>query len=294
VEPDILRVPVEGGHLHVERYGHGGETFVLLHSFATCTFLWRAIAPEIALRGDTAVCIDLLGYGESDRPYDADYGIAAQAEYIDHAFTSMRIARAAIVGVDLGAAVALRLAATRPDRVKRLVLLNPPELGDYPGDEIGELQRNTARFALKVSQGLLGAAPLITPLLQGSVADPTHMPERLIARYLAPFVGKDGVRHLLMLARSLDEEDLEDLDLSQINAPVTVVWGERDGWIEDGKAAEKLAGTLPHARYVLLPGVGRLSPEEAPERVLELILTVPKAPHGSEGMLPPARREPVA
>lgn len=292
MEPDILRVPVEPGQLHVERFGHGGEPIVLLHSFATCTFLWRAVAPEIALRGDTAICVDLLGYGESDRPTDADFGVAAQAEYLDQALTSLRVARAAIVGVDLGAAVALRLAATRPDRVKRLVLFNPPSAEAFPGEEIDDLQKNTARFPLRISQGLLGATPLLTPLLQGSVSSPERMPERLIARYLAPFVGKEGVRHLLMLARSLDGEDLEDLELNAIAAPAVVVWGENDRWL-DAKVAEKLAGSLGHARVVRLPGVGRLAPEEAPERVLELVRSMPRTAHADEGMLP-SRREPVA
>lgn len=283
---------MEPGHLHVERYGHGGESIVLLHSFATCSFLWRAIAPEIALRGDTAICVDLLGYGESDRPYDAEYGVAAQAEYLDQACTSLRIARAAIVGVDLGAAVALRLAATRPDRVKRMVLINPPDSDRYPGEEVKALQTSTGFSPLRVSQGVLGAAPLISPLLQGSVSAPERMPERLIARYLAPFVGKEGVRHLLMLARSLEADDLEDLDLAAITAPATVVWGESDKWL-DGKAAERLAGALGNARVVRLPGVGRLAPEEAPDRVLELVRSVPRTAHGDGGIIP-TRREPVA
>lgn len=283
---------MEPGQLHVERYGHGGEAIVLLHSFATCSFLWRAIAPEIALRGDTAICVDLLGYGESDRPYDADYGVAAQAEYLDQACTSLRIARAAIVGVDLGAAVALRLAATRPDRVKRLVLINPPDSEKFPGVEVKALQTSTGFSPLRVSQGVLGAAPLITPLLQGSVSSPGKMPERLIARYLAAFVGKEGVRHLLMLARSLEAGDLEDLELNLVTAPATVAWGEADKWL-DARVAEKLAGALGNARVVRLPGVGRLAPEEAPDRVLELVRSVPRPAHGEEGVLP-TRREPVA
>ena len=66
--------------MHVERYGHGGAPIVLLHGFGTSSFLWRNIAPEIALANRTAFAVDLFGYGESDRPFDADFGIAAQAE----------------------------------------------------------------------------------------------------------------------------------------------------------------------------------------------------------------------
>jgi len=52
---------------------------LLVHGFPTSSFLWRAIAPRLAEAGHTAFAIDLLGYGESDRPLDGDYSIAAQA-----------------------------------------------------------------------------------------------------------------------------------------------------------------------------------------------------------------------
>src|SRR6059058_3982895 len=118
--------------MHVERYGHGGAPIVLLHGFGTSSFLWRNIGPEIALANRTAFAIDMFGYGESDRPFDAPFGISAQSDYLDRALTALRLPKATIVGVDLGAAVAIHLAATRPDRVERLVLVNPIALVTSP------------------------------------------------------------------------------------------------------------------------------------------------------------------
>src|SRR5665811_2378833 len=47
-------------------------------------------------------------------------------------------------------------------------------------------------------------------VLKGSVADQEHMPMKLIARYLAPFVGKDGAKHLLTLASAVNKADLDE------------------------------------------------------------------------------------
>src|SRR6185503_9183477 len=88
IDADLLRVPVGPGSLHVERYGHGGQAVLLVHGFGTCSFVWRNIAPAIAQASLTAFAVDLFGHGESDRPFDADYGIAAQAEYLDRALTA--------------------------------------------------------------------------------------------------------------------------------------------------------------------------------------------------------------
>ena len=244
---------------------------MLLHGFGTSSFLWRNVGPGLALEQHTAYAIDLFGYGESDRHFDADFGLAAQAEYIERALTALRVARAVIVGVDLGGGVALRLAATRPDRVSGLVLVNSVAFDELPSADIRGLQRNTARFALRISRGLFGAAPLLTPLLEGSVADPDRMPPRLVARYLAPYVGREGVSHLLALARALKDDELEEVDLAQVVAPALVIRGEEDRWLDDAIAV-RLAGALPSGRLERIPGVGRLIPEEAPERVTELIL----------------------
>ena len=105
---------------------------MLIHGFGTSSFLWRNIAPEIALANRTAFAIDLFGYGESDRPFDADFGIAAQAELVDRALTALRLPKATVVGVDLGGCVALRLASSRPERVERLLLINPIALDEIP------------------------------------------------------------------------------------------------------------------------------------------------------------------
>ncbi len=272
MQADVLRVPVGPGAMHVERFGHGGTAVILIHGFGTSSFLWRNIAPAITDAGHTAYAVDLFGHGESDRPYDADFGIAAQSEYLDAAMTALRVARGIIVGVDVGGDVALRLAATRPERVEKLVLVNTPAFDDLPARDITLMQRSTAKFAFRTTRGVLGAAPLLEGVLKGSVADPErHMPMKLVARYLAPFAGRDGVNHLLTIASAISKDDMEDVDLKTIHVPALVVWGEADEWV-DRKMADKLVNALPDGRLVRLPGIGRLVPEENPEQMSELLL----------------------
>lgn len=272
MQADQLRVPVGPGAMHVERFGHGGTAVILIHGFATSSFLWRNIAPAITDAGHTAYAVDLFGHGESDRPFDADFGIAAQAEYLDAAMTALRVARAVLVGVDVGGDIALRLAATRPERVEKLVLINTPAFDELPAKDITHLQRNTAKFAFRTTRGIMGAAPLIEAVLRKSVADPEkHMPTRLVARYLAPFVGKDGTNHLLALASSISEEDIEDIELRNIHVPTLILWGEEDSFV-DGRIADKLTNALPDGRLVRMPGIARLLPEENPDHLIELLM----------------------
>jgi pimeloyl-ACP methyl ester carboxylesterase len=155
--------------------------------------------------------------------------------------------------------------------VAKLALINVPAFDELPSGDIGALQRSTARFALKVTRGILGAAPLLQAVLEGSVAKPEHMPTRLLARYLAPFTGRDGVSHLLALGASIRKSEIEDLDLSAIRAPTIVIRGDHDGWV-NRDVASRLAAAIPKASLTRVPGVARLIPEEAPDFLAKLLL----------------------
>ncbi len=271
MDADQLRIPVGPGSMHVERYGHGGAPILFVHGFGTCSFLWRNIGPTLAKANRTAFAVDLFGHGESDRPFDAQFGIAAQSDYLDRALTALRLSKATVVGIDLGGAIAMHLAYNRPDRVDRLMLVNPIAFDDVPAEDIKTMQRNTARFAFQISRGVLGAAPLMRELLEKSVADPECMPDGLLARYLAPYVGQDGVNHLLALARSVDDDDMLDVELNQIDCPTMIVWGDQDPFVSP-KLGDRLADTIPGSRLVRLPGTGRLVPEEAAETLTNILL----------------------
>jgi pimeloyl-ACP methyl ester carboxylesterase len=243
---------------------------VLLHGFGTSGFLWRNVAPALPLGRVTAFAADFFGWGESDRSLEADYGIAAQAEYLDRALTVLRVARADVVAVDLGCAVALALAARRPERVRSMVLVNPGDPSALRSGEFGELKRLAARHLLDAARGMLRAAALLGPILEKSVARPEAMPPVLLRRYAAPFVGRDGVRHLMQLERAINDQALADVLWERIAAPVLVVRGDADSWVAPDVAAT-VASRLPHAEHRRMSGAARLVPEDAPVALAELL-----------------------
>ncbi|MEO7520324.1 MAG: alpha/beta hydrolase [Gemmatimonas sp.] len=266
-----LRIPVGAGSLHAERVGRGGHPIVLLHGFGTCAFLWRAVAPRLADAGYTAISFDLLGYGESDRPLDMPYGPAAQAEYVERALTALRLPAVTVVGQDIGGLVALLLAAQRSRRVARLTLINPPDLLDLPGPEIRALQRTSARAALGAN-ALFGALTLLDPLLRGGVANPERMSDRLVARYLAPYVGGDGVGQLLQLASALEVSEDDQPRPGDVRAPALIIHGERDPWTS-AATVNSVASILPGVGTTVaaLPAAGHLIAEDAPDALVALI-----------------------
>ena len=258
--------------MHAERVGRGNTPVVLLHGFGTCAFLWRAVAANLAGKGYTAISLDLLGYGESERPDDARYGLVAQAEYVGKALTLLRLPAVTMVGQDIGALVGALLSLRHPERVVRLAMLNPSDPDDLPGPEIRAIQRNSAKTALGAN-ALFGVRPLLESFLRRAVSNESSMPDRLVARYVAPYVGPDGVAELLHLASSI-ELDEDDPTISPLSVPAVLVHGAEDPWttreVIDRVALQM---SISPESVVSIAGAGRLLAEDCPGELSDLLIS---------------------
>jgi pimeloyl-ACP methyl ester carboxylesterase len=266
-----LRIPVNGDTLHVERLGRGGSAVVLVHGFGTNASLWRPVSARLANAGYLVLAPDLLGHGESDRPLDASYDFASQADVLERALSALRIGRAVVVGQDVGAVVGLALASRHPARVARLVMLNPPDLTDLPPAPVRVMQKAASRLALGVSSSRLGAAALISALLTDAIADPAGLPPSALARYLAPWAGPGGVEQLQVLARALEGDHVSLEALSGITTPTLIVRGALDRSVPP-TVAVALARALPQATLTTMPTSARVLAEDAPEALTKVLL----------------------
>ncbi|MGW9435557.1 alpha/beta fold hydrolase [Streptomyces sp. NPDC055607] len=103
-----------------------GPVRVFLHGLGcTAASDFAHIATRPAFRGGRALLVDLLGHGLSDRPADFDYRMESQAAAVAAVLDHLGVAGADLVGHSMGGAVAIHLAAARPDLIARLVVAEP-------------------------------------------------------------------------------------------------------------------------------------------------------------------------
>lgn len=200
---------------------------------------------------------DLPGFGRSDRPRDADFGIPMQVEAVRAFLAVVGVERTRLVGISMGGWIATRLAAENPGKVERLVLVDAAGLRP-DGPPI--------------------PAEVLLPRDEEGV-------RRLVAavRFKAPFPPGFVVRDIL--ERRLDEEwvvkraleSMRDGDawlngsLSRADMPALVVWGRQDALIPLAYA-ERLQGELPNARLVVLDGCGHVPIADCPEEFDRVLL----------------------
>lgn len=105
--------------------GSGDRHVVLVHGSGpgvTSYANWRGVLPELG-RDFHVVAPDMVGFGHSERPGQVSYGLDIWADQTLGVMDALGIGKAHVVGNSFGGAIALRLAATNPDRVDRMVLM---------------------------------------------------------------------------------------------------------------------------------------------------------------------------
>jgi haloacetate dehalogenase len=142
---DMIRVEVGSDVRLRVRHGGSGAPVVLLHGHPRTHTTWHRVAPLLVAAGNTVVCPDLRGYGQSSKPPStadhAGYSKRAMAGDIRNLMRRLGHDRFAVVGHDRGSYVALRLALDTPEVVSHLVILDTVPIGEA-------LRRADARFAI--------------------------------------------------------------------------------------------------------------------------------------------------
>lgn len=118
--------------LRLKRFETGGgqHCAVLLHGLGGTHRYWTCGPVSFALAGHRTVLIDLLGFGESPKPW-IRYSVERHVAALHASLAGER--SLTLVGHSLGAALALAYAARYPSVVRRLVLISLPNFSGAEG-----------------------------------------------------------------------------------------------------------------------------------------------------------------
>jgi pimeloyl-ACP methyl ester carboxylesterase len=117
-------VQTKRARIHVAMIG-SGETLLLLHQTPRS---WDEFRDTLPLLGQhyRAIAMDTVGFGDSDALPAGEDSIESWAACAFDLLDELGVASAALVGHHTGSAVAIEMAAARPERIRALVLSAPP------------------------------------------------------------------------------------------------------------------------------------------------------------------------
>lgn len=116
------------------RSGGAGPAVVLIHGFGDTGDMWGPLAQDLA-KTHLVIVPDLRGMGHSSKAASG-YDKKSQAADIRAVVAALKQDKTAVVGHDIGTMVAYAYAASYPDKVDKLVVMDAPVPGIAPWDQI--------------------------------------------------------------------------------------------------------------------------------------------------------------
>jgi pimeloyl-ACP methyl ester carboxylesterase len=256
-------VIVEGEEIHVEQSGEG-DPIVLIHGFPSSMFAFHRLGPILARR-HRVIALDLPGLGLSHRDHRRAFSIDAHAARIVALLDALGIPRASLLGVSMGGGVAQRVAAARPERVDRLVLVASV-------DESDRRRWRWPWFQLLAMSVSLRLPPLTRFVVRiGLLVSAEHaatVTDSVVDTYTRPLLRPGTIRCLWRFVR--DNRRASALDLARVRAATLVVSAGRDRIVPAAETA-RLARGIPDARHAILPEASHLLAVERPEELAGIV-----------------------
>ncbi len=129
-------VTVDGKKVHYVEAGDG-PPIILIHGFLYHSVMWKQNIH--ALAGKFKVyAIDLWGWGYSERLKENEYSFESYGKQIVGFMDALNIQKATLVGQSMGGGISVYVAAHYPERVDRLILVDPAVI-PYPMTTIGKI-----------------------------------------------------------------------------------------------------------------------------------------------------------
>lgn len=247
-------VKLPQGMTHFQWYGpDNGPVAICIHGLTTPSFVWRAIAEDLAKVGFRVLTYDHYGRGFSDRPR-AQQDRAFFLKHLNDLLESQGIQDdITVLGYSMGGAVATSFAAQHPTRIRQSILLTPAGMLPVAQGWWGKLitTPGVGRWMM------LALYPhILRKGLHAEAQHPSSMTDinslqrkELEYRGFLPSVHRSLCGYLTYTLKK-DHGKLE-----AANVPVLAIWGGADTVIPIA-AKDIMAGWNPKAQHHVVQGAG--------------------------------------
>jgi epoxide hydrolase 4 len=266
--------------LHYVEAGEG-PLVLLLHGFPQFWYQWKHQVPALVEAGFRVVAPDMRGYNLSDKPLGVRaYRVELLARDVERLILACGEQTAVVVGDDWGAIAAWIAAMRHPERVEKLAILNVPHPARSLDGLLSPMQllRSSYMFFFQIPRLpeeviRAGDFALLRSVFRSDRVQPEAFTAEDIERYIEaiaqPGVLTASLNYYRAILRNLRE--MRAL-LQRVEAPVLVIWGEKDRFLSR-RLAEPPRLWVPNLICVKrLPDASHWVAEDRPLEVNTLLL----------------------
>ncbi|MEM9843459.1 MAG: alpha/beta hydrolase [Pseudomonadota bacterium] len=234
-----------------------GPIAVCIHGLTTPSFVWEAFAPVLVRHGYRVLLYDLFGRGLSDTPKGLQSG-AYFGVQLDHLIDTLGVTDPVLLcGYSMGGAIAATYAATRSERIHRLILIAPAGFGH----DLGRVPGLAIQFPVLGGALMRLAYPVSARRALETDRDRPFAVENMVDRQIAETKWRGFAPVVWSSIRGILDEDLAPSHrrIGELGIPALAVWGAEDEVIPL-KGMEGLKACNPNAENVVIAGAGHAIP----------------------------------
>ncbi|KAK9222829.1 hypothetical protein WN944_011269 [Citrus x changshan-huyou] len=232
----------------VESGNADNHTVLLIHGFPSQAYSYRKVLPVLS-KNYHAIAFDWLGFGFSEKPqpgYGFDYTLDEYVASLESFVNEIANDKVSLVVQGYFSPVVVKYASKHKDKVKDLILLNPPD----PLRASDKALTSCGPYQMKEDDAMVYRSPYLS---SGSSGFALTAISRGMKKQLKQYV--EEMRTILM-------------DKSW-KIPTTVCWGQRDRWLNyDG--VEDFCNDSNH-ELIELPMAGHHIQEDSGEELGKVI-----------------------
>jgi len=264
--PPSQFVEIDGVRLHYREEGEGPPV-VLLHANYASLFMWE---PWVAALKDRyrVIRVDLPAHGLTGPEPSGNYSLQRIQSLFEQFVDARGLERFVVVGTSIGGTVAMRYAADHPERIERLVMISPGSL------EARVRGRTTPANVPKIADVLAWVTPraFTAYMLRNDYGDPARVTDAVIDEWYAMWMREGNRQAMIDLLRQYVSGGVE-AKIRSIRVPVLLIWGEKNKRVPLALAYETraLLANSPQVQLEVLPGIGHMLVQEAPQQSAAVI-----------------------
>ncbi len=265
-----------------------GPPLLLIHGFGASIYHWRKNIPVLAQHSYRVYALDLLGFGQSEKPA-INYSLDLWSGLIQDFWRTHIQAPTVFVGNSIGALLVLQLLAVSPDMAAGGVLLNAAGgLNHRPEELKPPLRWVMGAFTKLVSSRWVGPLVFeqirqknrIRSTLQQVYGNRAAVTDDLVEALYAPSCDVGAQKVFTSILTAPPGPTIAAL-LARVQHPLLVLWGEADPWTPItggqifqtwGSTASPPSDDLAAVEFHAIPDTGHCPHDERPEIVNPLIL----------------------
>jgi len=283
-QPPSSFIDVGGTRAHVRDEGKADAMpLLLIHGSLGSLHMWDGWVAELKDRY-RLISVDLPGHGLTGAWPRGEYTIEAYTDFIEVLADTLQLDRFAIAGHSMGGAVAWSFAATRPERISHLILV---DASAYPSEGEAPLRTRLTRAPLIGDIGIYFKPDwMVRRALMEIYADPAMVTPDRVRRFgeLQRFPGNRPAT----LLRARNQDPLDPTPLRRLDVPTLIIWGAQDRWVPVADAF-RLQGSIKGARLAIFEKPGHDPMEENPRDTAAAVAAfLPTTPPPPLPQAPPA------